>query len=102
MSSKKLHEYEADTIFSELRSACAHKDFDKAHHCIRWFLLHGNAENMESALHYAINTVRLDMSNSYRWPWWLAFVRNGKRASINENKNEFFRILPPEAEVLFR
>lgn len=94
--------FHEDKIFAELRSACQAGDMDKAHHCIRWFLLHASAESAESALHYASRTVRQETRDSYRWPWWLEFVRSGRRASLEKNGGEFFRILAPDPEVLER
>ena len=90
-----LETLDPENIFAELRSACAHKNYEKAHHCIRWFLLYAHTEAAESALHYAVNTVREDMSNSYRWPWWLKFIRNGRRASLVHHRGQHFRIIEP-------
>ena len=98
----QLHQLNPEVVFAELRSACNQQDYDKAHHCVRWFLLYARDESIESALHYAINTVHVDMHNSYKWPWWLSFIRQGKKASLSNNRGEFFRIINPSYEVMFR
>lgn len=91
-----------DEVFAELRSACNTHDMEKAHNCVRWFLLHSEDEPLVRALRYAIDTVRQETRDSYRWPWWFDFIERGKRASIERNDKEHFRILAPDMDILRR
>lgn len=95
-----IESYPADAMFGELRSACAGEDYDRAHHCIRWFLLYAPHEQALSALHYAIKTTRLNTRNTYRWDWWLDFLEKGRRASTLLNNRHYFRIIPPDPSRL--
>jgi len=98
----ELERFKVDDVFGELRSACACSDFDKAHNCIRWFLLYTDQAAALSALHYAIKTTQEDTRNTYRWSWWMDFLEQGRQASVQINNQHYFRILPPDAQLLCR
>ena len=92
-----------DEVFAELRSACNTHDMEKAHNCVRWILLHTEEkEFLIRALRYAIDTVRQETRDSYRWPWWLDFIERGKAASTEHHNKTHFRILAPDMDTLRR
>lgn len=91
-----------EQVFAELRSACNTLDMEKAHECVRWFLLHTKDEQLLNALHYAVQAVRHETRDSYHWPWWLEFVQQGRVASQEHNSQGYFRIFAPDLDVMMR